>query len=149
MAGITTLKCSVIKDGIKKLGGLKQPIFLPSPIDPLYSQQIIFEGLSVDVHGDGKQYSMDATVAYKQAALNCMSYLRKLGYSKEQAHLLLSAAPVESHVAAIVDVPNACVTMGLPIAIFDRDILPTNDGIETRKYGDAALRSDGVRCNQK
>ncbi|BEJ17686.1 hypothetical protein CspHIS471_0610870 [Cutaneotrichosporon sp. HIS471] len=148
MAGIATLKCSVIKDGVKKLGDLKQPIFLPSPIDPMYAQQIIFEGLSVDVHGDGKQYSMDATVAYKQAARNCMAYLRKLGYSKEQAHLLLSAAPIESHVAAIVDVPNACVTMGLPTAIFDRDILPTDDGIETRKYTNAALRSDGVRCKQ-
>lgn len=28
---------------------------------------------------------MDATVAYKQAALNAMDYLRRLGYSKEQA----------------------------------------------------------------
>lgn len=71
MAGVITLKCSVIKDGVSKFA-LRQPIFLPSPVDPLYSNQIVFEGLSVDVHGDGKQYSMDATVAYKQAALNCM-----------------------------------------------------------------------------
>lgn len=45
---------------------------------------------------------MDATVAFKQAALNCMAYLKKLGYTREQAHILLAAAPVESHVAAIV-----------------------------------------------
>ncbi|KAK4701788.1 formamidase, partial [Phenoliferia sp. Uapishka_3] len=83
MAGIISFKCSVIKDGIKKFA-LKQPIFLPSPIDPMYAQQIVFEGISVDVHGDGKQYSMDATVAYKQAALNCMAYLKKLGYTREQ-----------------------------------------------------------------
>lgn len=88
-AGIISFKCSVIKDGIKKFA-LKQPIFLPSPVDPMYAQQIVFEGISVgksdqissiwncltiiaaDIHGDGKQYSMDATVAYKQAALNCM-----------------------------------------------------------------------------
>lgn len=75
----------------------------PSPVDPLYSQQIVFEGISVgasdsmqilkicsltllwvDLHGDGKQHSMDATVAYKQAALNCMAYLKKLGYTREQ-----------------------------------------------------------------
>ncbi|KAM0754189.1 Acetamidase/Formamidase [Meredithblackwellia eburnea MCA 4105] len=108
MAGIITLKCSVIKDGVKKFA-LKQPIFLPSPVDPLYSQQLVFEGISVDVHGDGKQYSMDATVAYKQAALNTMAYLKKLGYTREQAHLLLSAAPIESHVAALVDTPNVCL----------------------------------------
>ena len=70
-------------------------------MDPVYADQLVFQGLSVDVHGDGKQYSMDATVAFKQAALNCMAYLKKLGYTREQAHLLLAAAPVESHVAAI------------------------------------------------
>ena len=84
MAGIATLKCSVLKDGVKKLG-LKQPIFLPSPIDPKYHEQIIFEGISVELNGDGSQHSMDATVAYKQAALNCMDYLQRLGYTREQA----------------------------------------------------------------
>lgn len=64
------------------------------------------------------------------------------------ADLLCSAAPVEAHVGAIVDIPNACVTMGLPRAIFDRDILPTEDGLEKRDYGQAAIRSDGVRCKQ-
>lgn len=38
--------------------------------------------------------------------------------------------------------------MGLPRAIFDRDILPTEEGIELRDYGKPALRSDGVRCKQ-
>lgn len=38
-----------------------------------------------DVNGDGTQYSMDATVAYKQAALNCMDYIQRLGYTREQA----------------------------------------------------------------
>jgi hypothetical protein len=38
-----------------------------------------------DLHGDGAQYSMDATMAYRQAALNCMDYIRRLGYSREQA----------------------------------------------------------------
>lgn len=47
--------------------------------------------------------------------------------------------------AAIVDVPNACVTMGLPVAIFDRDIAPTPDGLEKKDYGQAAIRSDGQR----
>lgn len=144
MAGAITMKCSVIKDGIKKFA-MKQPIYLPSPVDPLYASQVVFQGISVDNHGDGKQYSMDTTLAYKEAARNTMAYLKLLGYTREQAHLLLSAAPVESHVAAIVDSPNACVTMGLPTAIFDRDINPHPDGLEKRDYGQAAIRSDGQR----
>ncbi|GAA5873359.1 hypothetical protein JCM1840_000035 [Sporobolomyces johnsonii] len=147
MSGIVTMKCTVLKGGIEKLA-LTQPIFLPSPIDPLYSQQLTFEGIGVDLHGDGSQKNMCATTAFKQAALNTMAYLLKLGYTIEQAHLLLSAAPVESHLAAIVDVPNACVTMSLPTQIFDRNILPDGmgpDGFEKRDYGQAAIRSDGLR----
>ena len=98
------MKCSVVKDGIKKLA-LKQPIYIPSPVDPLYAQQLVFQGISVDNHGEGKQfvafssrsrdsyfdlarccrYSMDATVAYKEAARNTMAYLKLLGYTREQA----------------------------------------------------------------
>ncbi|TNY24573.1 Acetamidase/Formamidase [Rhodotorula diobovata] len=143
-AGIITLKCTVVKGGVDKFA-LKQPIFLPSPIDPLYTQQLTFEGISVDLHGDGSQKSMCATTAYKQASLNAIAYLKKLGYTLEQAYLLLSAAPVESHVAALVDVPNAMVTMSLPPAIFDRDIMPRPEGLEKRDYGQCALRSDGQR----
>ena len=91
---------------------------------------------------------MCATTAAKQAALNAMQYLCNLGYTIEQVHLLLSAAPVECHVAALVDVPNACVTMSLPTQIFDRDITPAGmgpDGFEKRDYGQAAIRSDGKR----
>ncbi|GJE85647.1 acetamidase/formamidase family protein [Phanerochaete sordida] len=143
MAGIITFSCSIIKGGTEKFA-LKQPIFLPSPIDPMYSAKLVFEGISVDYHGDGKQYNMDATVAYKQAALNAIAYLMKLGYTREQAYLLLSAAPVESHVGAIVDSPNACVTMGLPVGIFEFDILPKEEGLQKRDLGQCAIRSDGV-----
>jgi len=143
MAGVVTFKTSIIKNGIEKFA-LKQPIFLPSPVDPLYSAKLVFEGISVDYHGDGKQYNMDATVAYKQAALNCIAYLMKLGYTREQSYLLLSAAPVESHVGAVVDSPNACVTMALPLGIFDHDILPNPDGLIKKNFGQCAIRSDGV-----
>ena len=37
------------------------------------------------------------------------------------------------------------VTVSLPTAIFDRDILPHPDGLEKRDYGNCALRSDGLR----
>ncbi|KAF8155337.1 Acetamidase/Formamidase [Mycena galopus ATCC 62051] len=143
MAGIITFSTSIIKGGIEKFA-LKQPIFLPSPIDPLYSSKVVFEGISVDYHGDGKQYNMDATVAYKQAALNAIAYLMKIGYTREQAYLLLSAAPVESHVAALVDSPNACVTLAIPTGIFSHDILPRSEGFSKRNFGQCAIRSDGI-----
>ncbi|KAJ6578077.1 Acetamidase/Formamidase [Mycena capillaripes] len=143
MAGIITFSTSIIKGGVEKFA-LKQPIFLPSPIDPLYSSKIIFEGISVDYHGDGKQYNMDATVAYKQAALNAIAYLMKIGYTREQAYLLLSAAPIESHVGALVDSPNACVTLAVPTGIFSHDILPKPEGFTKQDFGQCAIRSDGV-----
>jgi len=46
------------------------------------------------------------------------------GYNDYQIYLLLSCAPVQGHVAGIVDIPNACTTMGLPMDIFDFDISP-------------------------
>ena len=50
--------------------------------------------------------------------------MRKFGYNDYQIYLLLSSAPVEGHVAGIVDVPNACTTIGIPMDIFDFDIGP-------------------------
>jgi formamidase len=54
----------------------------------------------------------------------CIEYLRRFGYSDYQSYLLLSCAPVQGHVAGIVDIPNACTTLGLPADIFDFDIMP-------------------------
>lgn len=148
MAGTITLQVGVIKGGVEKFA-MTMPIFLPSPIDPVYSSKIVFEGVGVDLHeGTGYQGNMDATQAYKTAARNCMDYIMKLGYTREQAYLLLSAAPIEANLSALVDSPNAAVSMGLPVAIFDRDIMPREEGLEKRDYGQAAIRTDGVRCRK-
>lgn len=143
MAGIITLKCDIIKGGVEKFA-LKQPIFVPGPMDPMYSQKLVFEGISVDVNGDGSQHHLDATVAFKQATYRTLDYLMLLGYTREQALLFLTAAPIDCHVASLVDTPNACVTMAIPVAIFDRDIMPNPEGLEKRDYGQCAIRSDGV-----
>ena len=55
----------------------------------------------------------------------CIEYLRRFGYSDYQSYLLMSCAPIQGHVAGIVDIPNACTTLGLPVDIFDFDILPS------------------------
>ena len=68
-----------------------------------------------------------------------IAILSASGYDDYQIYLLLSCAPVQGHVAGLVDVsgtalanvsnilisdqiPNACMTMGIPMDIFDFDI---------------------------
>ncbi|GAB7347570.1 hypothetical protein MBLNU459_g4458t1 [Dothideomycetes sp. NU459] len=123
MAGVITIKFNVMKGGVKHLD-MKSPIYVPGPVEPQFGpgRYIYFEGFSVDEHG--KQHYLDTTVAYRQTTLRCIEYLRRYGYSDYQIYLLLSCAPVQGHIAGIVDIPNACTTLGLPIDIFDFDIRP-------------------------
>ena len=67
-------------------------------------------------------------VAYRQACLNAIEYLKKFGYSGAQAYSILGTAPVQGHISGVVDVPNACATLWLPTAIFDFDINPSAAG---------------------
>ena len=115
MAGILTVKLTVMKNGIKDLD-MKSPIFLPGPVEPHYGpgRYLTFEGFSVDEHG--KQHYLDATVAYRQACLRTIEYLRRFGYSDYQTYLMLSCAPIQGHVGGLVDIPNACMTLGLPVS---------------------------------
>ncbi|TGO48714.1 hypothetical protein BOTNAR_0462g00060 [Botryotinia narcissicola] len=101
MSGVITINFKVMKNGIADLG-MKSPLYLPGPVEPHYGpgRYLTFEGFSVDHHG--KQHYMDVTI-----------------------YLLLSCAPVQGHVAGIVDIPNACTTLGLPMDIFDFDISPS------------------------
>lgn len=123
MAGVITIQAKVIKDGMKLLN-LKSPIFLPGDVQNHYSpsRYLTFEGFSVDETGEQK--FLDATVAYRQACIRAIEYLRRFGYNDYQIYLLLSSAPIEGHIAGVVDVPNACTTLGLPMDIFDFDISP-------------------------
>jgi formamidase len=84
---------------------------------------------------------MDATVAYRRACLNAIEYLKKFGYSGEQAYLLLSAAPIEARVSAVVDIPNACCSLYLPTAIFDFDVRPSKAGPQAGDRRSAAKTS--------
>lgn len=123
MSGYIDLHVDIIKGGMEKYG-MVNPIFKPGPVEPHYSEYLIFEGISVDEF-TGEQYYLDAHVAYRRACLNAIEYLKKFGFTGEQAYLLLSCAPVEGRISGIVDIPNACCTLALPTSIFDKDILPT------------------------
>lgn len=122
MSGYIDLHVDIIKGGMDKYG-MVNPIFKPGPVEPRYSEYLVFEGISVDEF-DGKQYYMDAHVAYRRACLNAIEYLTKFGFTREQAYLLLSCAPVEGRVSGIVDIPNVCCTVAIPTEIFDQDIVP-------------------------
>jgi formamidase len=102
MAGIITLKFSVIPNGVSMFK-MTHPMFFPGPVQPHFGpgRYLTFEGISVDE--EGKQHYIDVTVAYRQACLNCIRYLKEFGYCDYQIYLLLSTAPVEGHVAGVVD----------------------------------------------
>lgn len=133
MSGFLELKCAILRGGMEQyltpMGPTKlhvNPIFEIGPLEPRFSEWLVFEGLSVDENG--KQHYLDASIAYKRAVLNCIDYLSKFGYTKEQVYLLLSCCPCEGRISGIVDVPNACATLAIPVSIFDQDIRPKKGG---------------------
>lgn len=121
MPGIITIKFTVMKGGMAELA-MKSPIYIPGPCEPQFGpgRYIYFEGFSVDENG--KQHYMDTSVAYRQTSLRAIEYLRRygkqtstttvalridpkqIGYDDYQSYLLLGCAPVQGHVAGIVDV---------------------------------------------
>jgi len=135
MAGWIDIRVDIIKDGVKKYG-IINPLFESGPVEPHYCEYLIFEGISVDEQG--KQLYLDAHVAYRRACLNAIEYLKKFGYTGEQAYIILSTVPVEGRLSGIVDIPNACCTLALPVEVFDRDIRPTAEGPKLIKRGKVA-----------
>jgi formamidase len=135
MAGFIDLHVDIIKGGVSKYG-VTNPIFKPGPVEPHYSEYLIFEGISVDEQG--KQHYLDAHVAYRRACLNAIEYLKKFGFTGEQAYIILGTAPIEGRISGIVDIPNACCTLAIPTEIFDFDIRPSNAGPTSASRGKEA-----------
>src|SRR5699024_9041237 len=77
---------------------------------------------------DGEQRYLDSHLSYQRAILHAIEYLAKFGYSKEQAYLVLGAAPIEGRLSSVVDIPNSCSTVYIPTAIFDFDVRPSSSG---------------------
>jgi len=145
MSGFLTLKCDIIRGGMETyltpMGPSKlhvHPFFEIGPLEPRYSEWLVFQGISVDE--SGKQHYLDASVAYKRAVLDCINYLAKFGFTREQAYLLLSCCPCEGRLSGIVDVPNAVATLALPLAIFDVDIRPQKTPPGVPPTGPSLLR---------
>ena len=135
MGGWIDLGVDIIKGGCTKYG-ITQAMFETSPVDPRYSEFLVFEGISVE--DDGTQRYNDVTLAYRRACLHAINYLKNFGYSGEQVYTILSTAPVEGRVSGVVDIPNACVSLYIPTAIFDFDIRPNSSG-PSKKVGKGDL----------
>jgi formamidase len=160
MSGFLDLKCEVIKGGMKMLPVVGpsplnvNPIFEIGPLEPRYSEFLVFEGVCVDEQG--KQHFLDATLAYKRAVLNAIKYLAQFGYTEEQVYLLLSCCPCEGRISGIVDVPNAVATLAIPMAIFNQDVRPKDGdvlkalaaGVSVKKLTSAEGFSDVAKMSE-
>jgi formamidase len=140
MGGYIDFHVELIKGGMEKYGISTNPVFMPGRVEPRYSEFLTFIGISVD-HDTDTNYYLDATVAYRRACLNAVEYLKKFGYSGQQAYLLLGSAPIEGRVSGVVDIPNACCSLYLPTQIFDFDVRPTSAGPQVADRGVSALTS--------
>ena len=64
MAGYVDLRVGLIKEGMDKYR-ISNPVFIPGPVEPRYSQYLTFTGFSID--DEGTQHYIDATLAFKRA----------------------------------------------------------------------------------
>lgn len=126
MGGHIDLHVDIIPGGMETYNITENAIFVPGTEAPRHEDWISFSGISVTE--DDKQHYLDPYLAYQRACLHAIDYLTAFGYSREQAYLLLGAAPIEAHLSSVVDIPNACATLYLPTDIFDFDIRPSTDG---------------------
>lgn len=126
MGGYVDLHVDIIPDGMATYNVTGNAIFVPGDEAPHYRDWVSFSGISV-TEKDQQRY-LDPYLAYQRACLQAIDYLGAFGYSREQAYLLLGAAPIEAHLSSVVDIPNACATLYLPTEIFDFDIRPSRNG---------------------
>src|SRR5918994_7758371 len=114
MPGFIDLHFDVIKEGMERYK-TNMPFFKPGRVGPNYNEWLTFEGISVE---DGRNYYMNATVAYRQACLHAVNFLsQQMGWRPEQAYLFLGAAPVEGRIGGGVDIPNNAASLSVPPAI--------------------------------
>jgi formamidase len=140
MGGFVDMGVDLIKDGMNKYGVQANPMLIPGRVEPRYSEFLTFVGVSVD-ETSGENHYLDATIAYRRACLNAIEYLKKFGYSGDQAYLLLGSAPIEGRVSGIVDIPNSCCSLYLPTEIFDFEVRPAKEAPQTADRGSAARTS--------
>jgi formamidase len=153
IAGYVNLKCSVIKNGMKKYN-ISSATFDTFKVGPTYSKYLTFEGTSVStVNEDGtkrkktKQCYLNTSLSYRNACINTIEHLKNFGYTGEQAYMILSAAPCQGKISGIVDVPNSIATLYMPTEIFDVDISISNKEIEKKDRGQIPIAKPLIQGN--
>lgn len=126
MGGFMDLRVEIIKGGMETYGVSENAIFMPGNVEPQFSQWLAFSGTSVTL--DGEQRYLDSHLSYQRACLHAIDYLKKFGYSGEQAYVILGAVPIEGRLSGVVDIPNSCSTVYIPTAVFDFDVRPSAAG---------------------
>jgi formamidase len=132
MAGFVDCKFEVVKNGMEE-HGVTHPIFEPGHRGPNFEDYVTFCGYSVTE--DGEQQYMNSHTSYRRACLQAIDYLKKFGYTGQQALHILGTVPIEGRHSGMVDVPNSCSTLALPTGAFEFDLSPGN-------LGNAADRGD-------
>lgn len=125
MAGFVDCKFEVVKNGMED-HGVDHPIFEPGHRGPNFEDYVTFCGYSVTE--DGEQQYMNSHTSYRRACLQAIDYLKKFGYTGQQALHILGTVPIEGRHSGMVDVPNSCSTLALPTGAFEFDISPGNLG---------------------
>ncbi|MCV7177563.1 acetamidase/formamidase family protein, partial [Mycolicibacterium sphagni] len=100
MGGFIDMHVELIKGGMETYGVTTNPVFMPGRVEPQYSEWLTFIGISVE-HEQNRNAYMDATMAYRNACLNAIAYLKKWGYTGEQAYLILGTSPIEGRIGRI------------------------------------------------
>jgi len=139
MGGFIDLHVDLIKGGMQTYGVAENAVFLPGTADPQHSRWLAFSGTSVTLGGE--QRYLDSHLAYQRACLHAIDYLTTFGWTPEQAYMILGAAPVEGRLSGVVDIPNSCATVYLPLDIFDVDVRPTAAGPTRVDPGQGVPRS--------
>jgi len=126
MGGFIDLHVDLIKGGMETYGVAENAVFMPGRTDPQHSEWPAFSGTSVTL--DDEQRYLDSHLSYQRACLHAIDYLSRFGWSREQAYMILGAAPIEGRLSGVVDIPNSCSTVYVPTAIFDIDVRPSAAG---------------------
>jgi len=96
MAGYADVEFDLVKNGMEE-HGVDHPIFEPGHRGPNFEDYITFCGYSVTE--DGEQRYISHT-AYRRACLQAIDYLKKFGYTGQQALHILGTVPARGVRAA-------------------------------------------------
>jgi formamidase len=91
----------------------------PAYETPARPERTCFATTGISVTEDGRNESLDLTLATRAAIIEMIAYLcATRGLTREQAYVLVSVA-VDLRLSEIVDVPNPLVSALLPLDIFE------------------------------